>query len=73
MNEEQTIHMMKQMDKSMIIQSYINLSQAYDEFLANHKQLVTIQNNKIAELEKKNTELYEQLKQLLLKGESHDE
>ena len=62
MNEEQTIHLMKQMDKSMIIQSYIKLSQEHEEFLANHKKLITIKDNKIAELEKKVAELYEQLK-----------
>ncbi len=69
MNEEQTIHLMKQMDKSMIIQSYIKLSREYEEFLANHKQLITIKNNKITELEKKIAELYELLKKLQLQGE----
>ena len=69
MNEEQTIYLMKQMDKSKIIQSYIKLSREHEEFMANHKRLVTIKDNKIAELEKKIEELYTQLKQLLLQGE----
>ena len=69
MNKEQLLRLLEKMDKSKLIQLYINAFLEYEPELSAYKKLLKIKQEANEELEKENNELKEQLKKLQFKGE----
>ena len=68
MNKEQLLRLLEKMDKSKLIQLYINAFLEYEPELSAYKKLLKIKQEANEELEKENNELKEQLKKLQFKG-----